>query len=226
MSTEQEQDMPSHPKHRKPKAEKSQVKKHAGGPFKRTGSSAEEWEDVVGPSVNSLPAQQLPTVRTILQRYRALRIEKVKEDSSTLADVIASEVETIWSKARVPTRDHHNCVKAVLDIIKIWKQCHNPGELHKRLSGSLDSLLDLKPKLRGRASEEAQLDHLKSLMKQQRHNWETDFDFYLDQYSGARLQHLGPADETLHKKEQAKEERDLKRARYYEQQTAFTSQAR
>ena len=100
--------MPSHPKHRKPKAEESQAKKHAGGPFKRTGSSAEEGEDVVGPSVNSLPAQQLPTVRTILQRYRALCIEKVKEDSSTLADVIASEVETIWSKARVPT-NHHNC---------------------------------------------------------------------------------------------------------------------
>jgi hypothetical protein len=71
----------------------------------------------------------------------------------------------------------------------------------------MNFLFDLKQMLRERASEEAQLDHLKSLMKQERHNWESDFD----QFSGAQLQHLamGSTDETLEKTERAKEELDL-----------------
>jgi hypothetical protein len=218
--------MPSHPKQRKPQLDKRKFKRHAGGPLKRNHKSAKEWEVVVGPSIDSLPAHQLPTVRTILQRYRALRIIKLNDNFSKLADVITSEIEVIWKKAGIPTRDHHNCVKAVLGNIEMFKNCHNPGELSRKLTRSLDSLLDLKPKLRGRVSEEAQLDHLKSLIKQQTQNWQADYAFYLDQYSGARRQHLGPADEVLHRKEKAKEERELKRARFYEQQSASTLQAR
>ena len=220
--------MPSHPKHKKIKPDKEELQgqshKHARGSFKRKGASAKEWEDVVGPSLDSLPVHQLPTVRTVLQRYRALRIERKSDLTNKLADAIATEAEAIWQKARVPTREHHNIVKAVMDIIDIWKKSHNHGELSMKLSGRLDVLLDLKPKLKGKVTEEAQLENLKTLMKRQSPSWLTDYNFYLDQYSGARLQHLGAADLTLHKKEMAREERETKRAKYYAEQQA--SQAR
>ena len=105
--------MPSHPKCEKRTQNVSESAKHSGGPFKRSGTSAKEWDDVVGPPLNSTSAQQLPSVRTILQRYRALRIDKKISDTTSLAQVIASEVQTVWGKARVLTRNHQNCVKAI-----------------------------------------------------------------------------------------------------------------
>ena len=80
------------------------------------------------------------------------------------------------------------------------------------------------PKLKGKVAEETQMKNLKISMKRQSQSWLTDYNFYLDQYSGARLQHLGAADLTLHKKEMAREERETKRAKYYAEQQA--SQAR
>ena len=182
--------MPSHPKNKRIKD--SEQKQSPGGPLKRTGSSAEEWDMVIGPSLDNIPTSQLPLVRTILQRYRALRIEYHQENTSLLAKKIAIEVELIWKKARVPTKHHKNCVRAVCEVINSWKACHNPGELERSLlNEKLDSLLDLAPKLKGNVNEEAHLENLKYLMKKNyefkmksetdKYHWETDYDFYVDQ---------------------------------------------
>jgi hypothetical protein len=64
--------MPSHPQAKQPKGEDKTSTKHLGGPFKRKGGPAEEWDEVIGPSIDSIPSTQLPVVRTVLQRYRAL----------------------------------------------------------------------------------------------------------------------------------------------------------
>ena len=165
--------------------------KHAGGPFKRTGPQAEEWNKVIGPALEIIPATQLPTVRTVLQRYRALRIKHTQETTEHLAKSITKEVCEIWDKARIPTPSFLSYYKKLLNIIKKWKSHHNRGELQS-FQSTLNSLLDLKPKLRGRYSTEAELEHLKKLMKQnsgrkRKHgseppDWETDFNFYLDQF--------------------------------------------
>ena len=59
--------MPGHPKSKQKK--KNLKEKHAGGPLKRQGYLAEEWNVAIGPSLDALPGTQLPLVRTILQRH-------------------------------------------------------------------------------------------------------------------------------------------------------------
>ena len=183
--------MPSHPTNKQPKASGS--KKHPGGPLKRKGSSAEEWEKVIGPSINVIPSCQLPLKRTVLQRYRALRIEFTAENTRKIANKISSEVEQIWKRARVPTRLPQNCQQTVLDIINKMLLCHNPGELNQFvLKENIDALLDLAPKLRGsKITEEQNLEYLRNRMKKEfefkvkseedKYCWETDYDFYIDQ---------------------------------------------
>ena len=182
--------------------------------------------------MDAIPASQLPLRRTVLQRYRSLRIEKPLENSKILAKELSLEVEAIWNKARVPTTSHNNCVQAVCDTIKLWKDCHNPGDLTK-LKPKLDSLLDLKPKLRGRnVREEDHLQNLRSLMKKtsevkmksdtEKYNWETDYEFYIDQFQGARIQRLGAVDFKQSSKEKRNAERKAKRSKYYEKQMGST----
>jgi len=179
--------MPSHPK--------SKTQKHsgAGGPLKRTGPKAEYCDSVIGLSRDSIPGSQLPSVRTILQRYRALRISDPQEPTTSLAKKIASEVLLLWEKARIPTISEKNCVRKIVEKIELWRSIHNHGEVSEEMNTILASLLDLAPKLRGKASEEAQLEHLQSLMRQSRdmkrrktegekYDWQVDYYFYLDQY--------------------------------------------
>ena len=177
--------MPKHPKSKETaEAGPSEPKKHAGGPLKRKGSQAEEWDEVIGPSIDAIPAPQL-----------ALRIECPSEETLKLAKQIASEVTVIWHRARVPTAVEKNCVKQVMESINLWKSIHNPGEMASNsvFQKQLDNLLDLKPRLRGKVSEEKQLDNLRDLMRSnsekqrktstsEMYNWETDFNFYLDQF--------------------------------------------
>jgi hypothetical protein len=226
--------MPTHPKCKSLIFDEGKVKR-PGGPMKRKGGPADEWEEVIGPSLDAIPATQLPLKRTVLQRYRSIRIEKPLENSKALAKEISIEVEEIWNKARVPTKPHKNCVLAVTEVIGLWKSCHNPGDLNKH-KAKLDSLLDLKPRLRGRhVSEEDHLQNLKCLMKKasevkmtsetQKYNWETDYEFYIDQFQGKRIQRLGTVDFKLHNKEKDIAERRAKRLKYYEKQMTTTSHA-
>jgi hypothetical protein len=69
------------------------------------------------------------------------------------------------------------------------------------LCATLDSFLDLKPKLNGRVSEEDQSHNLRSIMKHNceikmttsetaRYTWETDYDFYIDQFQVCQINSL------------------------------------
>lgn len=201
-----------------------------GGPLKRTGPKAEEWDQVVGPSLDSIPASQLPTVKTILQRYRAYRISNPSESTSSVAKIIAADVKAIWDRAKIPTIPLKNCVRKVVEKIELWKSVHNPGELSDKLNKDLHSLLDLAPKLRGKVTEEAQLEHLQSLMKQASDmkrrktegeilDWQVDYSFYLDQYNGDRVQTLGASDKKLFLHQKRKHETAQKRAKFYDNES-------
>ena len=56
-----------------------------------------------------------------------------------------------------------------------------------------------------------------------KYNWETDYEFYLDQ-KGPRIQTLGAADVKLYRKEQEREELQAKRSKYYEKQISAASE--
>lgn len=84
---------------------------HPSGPLKRTGTQAELWDKQVGKSLDVMPATQLPIIRNVLQRYRALRIEYPLENTTTLAKIILDEVTRIWDRARVPTVAPKNCLR-------------------------------------------------------------------------------------------------------------------
>ncbi len=176
------------PSHSKIKKEGKQKKKHSGGPFKRTD---EEWAAVIGPSLDEFPCSKLPIVRSVLQRYRALRIQNPLAPLNSLANDIVKELTEIWAKARIPVARKESCLLRVKEVIALRQSCHNPGELDSVLSEKLDQLFDLAPKLNGRVSDDANLMHLKDLMRQNslqekrqdtaELTYETDYNFYIDQ---------------------------------------------
>ena len=96
--------------------------KSVGGPLKRTGKRAEEWDSALGKAIDKLPQSQLPTTRSVLQRYRCLRIEKPDEPTINLASTIASEVKFLWDKARVPTIAPDRCYKRVIESVELWME--------------------------------------------------------------------------------------------------------
>ena len=171
--------------------------KSAGGPLKRTGKSAELWDEALGRSLDHLPSTQLPTKRSVLQKYRCLRIERPDEPTVDLASYIAAELIQIWNKARIPTVPVNGCNKRVVAAIELWYKHKNRPE--KRLlddfQKKLDQLLDLAPKPNGRGgNEKRELEFLKKLMREtgkskktgfcndSDSDWEDDYDFYVDQY--------------------------------------------
>ena len=88
-------DMSSHPKEKQPKT----GGKHPHGPLKGSGTQAQIWDEIIGPSISVIPGHQLPQIKTVLQRYRTLRIEQPKEKICTLASHIAEKVTAIWTRA-------------------------------------------------------------------------------------------------------------------------------
>ena len=62
-------------------------------------------------------------------------------------------------------------MRKVQHAIELWNwssphSSHNSGEQSQELYSALSSLVDLAPKLRGKATEEAHMEHLQSLMRQ------------------------------------------------------------
>ena len=177
--------MTSHPKGKQPKT----GGKHPHGPLTRSGEQAQIWDDIIGPSISVIPGHQLPQVKTVLQRYRSLRIENPKEKIYTLASHIAEEVTAIWTRGRIPTIAPQNVTNKVVQAVEWWNSKH---DTEPRCKEYTRKLLDIAPKLRGKASEDSQLDHLKNLMRQScsmqrrksegdKYDWEVDFQFYVDQ---------------------------------------------
>ena len=69
----------------------------------------------------------------------------------------------IWQKAGIPTIEEKNCIWKIVHVINYWKDIHNPDEVVNE--SNLNMMVDLAPKLRGKVSEETQMDHLKAVMR-------------------------------------------------------------
>ena len=161
---------------------------HEGGPLKRTGDAASEADRALGPSILSLPAGQLPLVRNVIQRYRAMRIDDPTSAQSILAKTISKEVQQIWIKARLPILSDRACDRKVLQAIEMWTSCHRKGgRLSQDFQQRLDSLLNVAVR-KTNSSDEAFLENYKQLLKKACNpNWEEDFNFFCDQFQVSAL---------------------------------------
>ena len=163
-------------------------RKHGGGPLKRTGQQADEWDECVGPSLGQLSPHRLPTKREVLQRYRALRIQLPNGSKHQLATLIAGEVFTIWANANVPSKDVKHCAECVSKVVETWTNAHRKGSrAAPDFQQELDTLLNVAPGVRGirRDSAEyetAQLKHVWTLMRDRKNpSWEEDYNFFVEQ---------------------------------------------
>ena len=96
-----------------------------GGPLKKTGGPGEEWDEVIGSLIDSIPASQLPGVRRVPQSYSAMRIA----DASTFTKQMSIEIESRCHKACVPMKECKCIMSMVSNVIKSWKKCHNPCKI-------------------------------------------------------------------------------------------------
>ena len=173
--------------------------KHAGGPLERTGEPPAHWKEAVGPSFDVIPTAQLPLVRTILQRYRAVRILRPIEPVSAIASSLTEEILPICERANIPTVSVKVCRRCVQDAIKLYNTKHKHCDrMEDSFQTKLNELLDLATKSadrKGPNTSDKDTKELKKLMKvktggQKRkagakkdpcEEWEQDFNFYLDQ---------------------------------------------
>ena len=209
---------------RKRKAEDDNEKeqnthKYAGGALQRTGKSADSWNEAVGASLPVMSHLYYPTVRTILQRYRFLRMNNETASIKDLAKGIGDEVVHIWEKARIPTCSSHNVCVHVTQIIDWWNKS-GKNSIALRTSpafqNKLNGLLDIAEKPKGRPSLEKCHNYLIEQMKvkgkkrakgfefakegEHDQDWKNDMIVYLDQ-KGERLMQIGTADHKLNAKE-------------------------
>ena len=140
-----------------------------------------------------------------------------------LAKCLSKEIISVWKCASVPTATLDNVSKRVAETINMWngKNRSFDSTMGKEFQDEFDKLLDIKPKPKGRGgNEERELEYLRDLMRQSgkrkkrggsrpmtgdggssSSDWETDYNFYLDQYKGTRQQVMGDVDNKLSKKE-------------------------
>ena len=82
---------------------------------------------MLGKAIDKLPPSQLPTTRSVLQRYRCLRIAQSDEATINLVNTITAEVKLLWDKARIPTIAPDKCSKRVMEAVELWqKERRNP----------------------------------------------------------------------------------------------------
>ena len=184
--------MPPKHKCRTQDSGKNKKGKRTGGPLRRTGIAAECWDEFVGESRLVIPENVLTMNKTLLQRYRALRVSNESAPTRELAKQIVNETVEVWNKARVPVRDGKTCIDCVVSLIEKWKtfskypkdRNHPDSDDFKQ---QLNELFDLAPKPRYRVSIKEQLEHVKEIMKStgkkrtrglaQIFDWERDFKF-------------------------------------------------
>ena len=94
--------------------------KHPGGPLQRTGKSSDSWNEAVGSSLEIIPTSTLPTARTILRRYRYLRLTDETATTNELVNQIVVEVTQIWNRARIPICNEKNRRIHVKSVITWW----------------------------------------------------------------------------------------------------------
>ena len=73
------------------------------------------WDDALGIAIEILPVSHLPKTRTILQRYRFIRINQPLLETNAFSRTIAGECIQIWNRARIPTKRMQSQCQAKLE---------------------------------------------------------------------------------------------------------------
>ena len=193
--------------------------KHPGGPLQRSGKSADSWNEALGISLEAIPLLYLPINRTILRRYRFLRLNDETASINNLAEVIINEVIFIWNCARIPISVTRVIQQQVVKLIEWWNASgkKTADRMKPKFQKKLDELFDIAKKPKGRYNKEKAEEYLNNIMKSRGkqkttgfeqsardQDWTDDMQFYLDQ-KGPRLKQMGSSDEKLAQKEKKKE---------------------
>ena len=70
--------------------------------IQRTGGPGEEWDEVLGLSIDSISASQLPGMRRVLQSYSPVRMPHRLSDAVVCTKQMSTEVESRCHKCMSP----------------------------------------------------------------------------------------------------------------------------
>lgn len=113
----------------------------------RHSNVTDDWDKHLGAAIAHFSPLHLPTVRTVLQRYRHLRTESPREKKNDIALAIAKEIIPLWEKAWIPHLDELATYKAVLKQIDTWALSSKRKETRGKseFQDSLNQLFDIRP---------------------------------------------------------------------------------
>ena len=112
----------SYSKKRKQSREKSKDEekvKSPGGPLKRTGKQAHNWDEALEKSLEVISSKTRKK-QDYSSAVRSHHIELPNSSINMIAGMIADEVVIIWKKARIPTVSRDDCIKRVVKTIDMW----------------------------------------------------------------------------------------------------------
>ena len=126
--------------------------KHPGGPLQRSGTAADSWNK----ALETISQLMLPTNRTILRKYRFLRVIDPSSISLQLAQIIGNEVIYIWNCARIPISATYLVHQQVNKLIEWWNRSGKKTvtRMTTLFQQKLDELFDIAQKPNGRYNEE------------------------------------------------------------------------
>ena len=153
----------------KKRKRKNKESKHPGGQFQRTGPSSDSFNEAVGTSIATLPPYTLPLNRTVLRRYRYLRLYESSVETNELVNILMGEVSNLWNRARIHTCNKNNQHRLVKTLIQWWNNSSkNPpaNRLRPEFQRRLNQLLDIAEKPKGRYTEEKAHEFLIKRMKE------------------------------------------------------------
>ena len=79
----------------------------------RHSEITEFYDQFIGEALDQLPLKRLPTKRTLLQRFRALRSASHTQEQTTIVTTIADEVMKLWDCGAIPRKKSEACTHDV-----------------------------------------------------------------------------------------------------------------
>ena len=163
------------------------------------------YNTYLGPALECFPAKVLPRNRSVLQRYRSIRIGHHNSDQRTVCCTLSKEVIDLWDKSAIPHVDFEACVYKIKKITTRWTNAKRDERTSSLYQKELDNLLDLRP------PSLSKLPALKAELQKRGESWELDYEFFKGQIVYPPTSFMSPrTDHLLAASTRRKEERNMK----------------
>ena len=179
----------------------------------RNSEITEFYDQFIGEALDQLPLKRLPTKRTLLQRFRALRSASHNLAQTTIVTTIADEVMKLWDCGAIPRKKSEACTHDVKKVVMGWVNSKKEEKVSQRYQRSLDSLLDLRPVTC--STLPALKKELKRLRGTDDETWLEDYNFFKGQMKHPQEGQMAP------NKDRIFEEKSIRRAVREEKTQAY-----